>query len=153
MDLSLLVLAGSPRLSLNIYLIHLTILPLNSLALPKPFTEEPIISSTNQNINWPSSITSTYTTNNGFPLHIQQSESQPQLPEHTLLSYQFHTCREFLQLFGRVFAQVDIRLNVKPRCMLSSVFLKPTDRIVESECHDCDAVYEYIGETGRSLKD
>ena len=43
--------------------------------------------------------------------------------------------------------------------MLSSVFRKPKDRIVESEksglvykipCRDCDAAY--IGETGRSLK-
>ena len=48
---------------------------------------------------------------------------------------------------------------LKPHCMLSSVFRKPKDRILESEksgvvykipCRDCDAVY--IGETGRSLK-
>ena len=59
----------------------------------------------------------------------------------------------------RVLAQVNIGVASKPHCMLSSVFRKPKDRIVESEksglvyeipCRDCDAIY--IGETGRSLK-
>ena len=50
----------------------------------------------------------------------------------------------------RVSAQVGIRVALKPRCMLSSVFRKPKDRIVESEksglvyetpCRDCNAAY------------
>ena len=49
-------------------------------------------------------------------------------------------------------------MALKPHCMLSSVFPKPKDRIMESEksglvheilCRDCDAVY--IRETGRAV--
>ena len=59
----------------------------------------------------------------------------------------------------KVLAQVDIEVALKPHRMLSSVFRKPKDRILESEksglvyeipCRDCDAIY--VGETGRSLK-
>ena len=43
----------------DIYLIYLTIIPLKSSAMPQPSTQEPVVSSTNQNINGPSLITST----------------------------------------------------------------------------------------------
>ena len=59
----------------------------------------------------------------------------------------------------RVLAQSSIAVALKPHCMLSSVFRKSKDRIVEYEksglvyeisCSDCDAIY--IRDTGRSLK-
>ena len=46
----------------QVYLPYLTILPLKNSAFTEPSPQEPIISSANQNINWPSSITSTNTT-------------------------------------------------------------------------------------------
>ena len=109
MALFLLVFTGSPRIPVDIYLIHLTILPLRSLAFPEPFTQKPIISSTRQNISWPSSITSTkhYKTIDllcicalaiNFLLSRLNLILDLYLQIHTLLSSQFRTCREFLRL-------------------------------------------------------
>ena len=59
----------------------------------------------------------------------------------------------------RVMAQVRIEVTFKSHCMLSNVFRKSKDRIVESKKsgrmyeiprRNCDAVY--IGKTGCSLK-
>ena len=52
---------------------------------------------------------------------------------HTLLLSQFHMCRGVSEPIKRVLAQVGIGVALKPHCMLSSVFRKPKDRIVESE--------------------
>ena len=104
--------------------------------------------------------------NNGFPRHMCSSDQflarlnltlDLNRLTHTLLLFQFH--KGVSEPIKRVLAQVGIGVALKPHCMLSSVFRKPKDRIVESEksglvyeipCRDCDAVY--IGETGRSLK-
>ena len=43
----LLIFTGSPCMPINIYLIHLTILPFKSSASPEPSTKEPILLSTN----------------------------------------------------------------------------------------------------------
>ena len=107
--------------------------------------------------------------NNGFPRHMcssdqflaQQTESHPrsQPPDSYSAFISIPYVQGVSEPIKRVLAQVGIGVALKPHCMLSSVFRKPKDRIVESEksglvyeipCRDCDAVY--IGETGRSLK-
>ena len=91
----------------------------------------------------------------------QQTESHPrsQPPDSYSAFISIPYVQGVSEPIKRVLAQVGIRVALKPHCMLSSVFRKPKDRIVESEksglvyeipCRDCDAVY--IGETGRSLK-
>ena len=109
MALFLLMFTGNARIPVDIYLIHLTILLLKSSALPETSTQEPIISSTNQNINWPSSITSTkhYKTMDFLcvcALAINFLLSRLNLILDLILlintprSSQFHMCREFLRL-------------------------------------------------------
>ena len=91
----------------------------------------------------------------------QQTESHPRpQPPDT-----YSTFISILYMLGvsepikRVMARVRIEMTLKPQCMLSYVFRKPKDRIVESKkngrmyeipCRDCDAVF--IGKTGCSLK-
>ena len=54
-----------------------------------------------------------------------------------------------------VLQQVGVEVAMKPVCVLSSIFCKPKDKVLDKEkpglvcqisCRDCDAVY--IGETG-----
>ena len=96
-----LMFTGSPHIPVDIYLIHLTILPLKSSALPEPSTQEPIIPSTSQNINRPSSITSTkhYKTMDflyicALAINFLLSRLNLTLDlnslTHTLLLFQFH---------------------------------------------------------------
>ena len=56
-----------------------------------------------------------------------------------------------------VLQQVGVGVAMKPVCVLSNIFCKPIDQVLDKEksghiyqisCRDCDAVY--IGETGRS---
>ena len=106
-----LMFIESPRIPVDIYLIHLTIQPLKSSALSEPSTQEPTISSTKQNINWPSSITSTkhYKTMaflcicalviNCLLIRLNLTlDLNSLIGLHTLLLSQFHMCREFLRL-------------------------------------------------------
>ena len=105
--------------------------------------------------------------NNGFPRHMcssdqflaQQTESYPRSqPSDTYSAFiSIPYVQGISEPIKRVLAQVGIGVALKPHCMLSTVFRKPKDRIVESEKsglmyeipgRDCDAVY--IGETGRS---
>ena len=60
----------------------------------------------------------------------------------------------------RVLQQAGVGVAMKPVCVLSNVFFKPTDKVLDKEksglvyqisCRDCDAVY--IRETGRILRD
>ena len=59
----------------------------------------------------------------------------------------------------RVLQQVGMGVAMKPVCVLSDIFCKPKDKVLDKEksslvyqisCRDCNAVY--IGETGQSLK-
>ena len=59
----------------------------------------------------------------------------------------------------RVLQQGGVGVAMKPVCVLSNIFCKPKDKVLNKEksglvyqisCRDCDAVY--IGETDRSLK-
>ena len=107
--------------------------------------------------------------NNGFPRHMcssdqflaQKTESHPRSQPPDI--YSAFISIPYVQIVSepikRVLAQVGNGVALKPHCMLSSVFRKPNDRIVESEknglvyeipCCDCNEVY--MGETGRSLK-
>ena len=91
----------------------------------------------------------------------QQTESHPrsQPPDTYSAFISIPYVQGISEPIKRGLAQVGIGVALKPHCMLSFVFRKPKDRIVESEksglvygipCRDCDTVD--IGETGRSLK-
>ena len=79
--------------------------------------------------------------NNGLPKRSDQFlalqtepdfRSQPPNTYSAFISIQYYV-QKFFEAVERVLAQIDIRMALKPHCMLLSLFPKPKDRIVESE--------------------
>ena len=106
----------------NIYLIHLTIILLKSSALPEPSTQEPVVSSTNQNINGPSRITSTKHHKTIDFLCLCALAINFLLSRLNLALYLNSYVQGVSEAIKRVFAQVGFGVGLKPLCMLSSVF-------------------------------
>ena len=98
---------------------------------------------------------------NGYPrFHRKQrpvySESESQKTKIMTVVPYVHNLTEPIK---RVLQQVGVGVAMKPVCVLSNIFCKPKDKVLDKEksglvyqtsCRDCDAVY--IGETGRSLE-
>ena len=87
------------------------------------------------------------------PAH-SESESQ-QTKIMTVVPY----VQNLTEPIKRVLQQVGVGMAIKPVSVLSNIFCKPKDKVLDKDnsglvyqisCRDCDAVY--IGETGRSLK-
>ena len=105
-------------------------------------------------------INNTLITNGYLRFHRKQrpvhSESESQKTKIMTMVPFVHNLTEPIK---RVLQQVGLGVGMKPVCVLSKIFCKPEDKVLDKgksglvyqiSCRDCDAVY--IGETGRSLE-
>ena len=84
------------------------------------------------------------------PAHSESKSQQTKIM--TVVTY----VQNLTEPIKRVLQQVGVGVAMKPVCVLSNIFCKPKDKVLDKEksglvyqisCCDCDAVY--IGETGR----
>ena len=87
------------------------------------------------------------------PAHAESESQQTKII--TVVPY----VQNLTEPIKRVLQQVGFGVAMKPACVLSNIFCKPKDKVLDKEksgfvyqisCRDYDAVY--IGETGRSLE-
>ena len=87
---------------------------------------------------------------NGFPTSQTTACSLWKRIQQTIILTVVPTCKISLESIKRIFQQVGVGVAMKPVYVLSNIFCKPKDKVLEKEksgllyqifCRDCDAVF------------